>query len=287
MALANCASKEVALEFLLPQVLRHAQNAHRSRNAGFHSIMDTRLILSHVHPQFLQLLKDDDPEVRLNVISKLDTVNDVIGIQLLSQSLLPAIDELARDKKWRIRLAILKHIPILATKLGPDLFKQKLCGQCMEWLRDSVYQIRIAAAENLKNVAKSFDSKWVSANFIPEVKRLADSKKPSHRMSAIYAIKYLSEVVEQKLCKDELLPLAVNLSRDKVAHLDVRSENSVPSSLHQVANLRFTVAKTFQTMSGFIDQSVAANEIRSCLESLAQDPDQDVVYFAKEALECM
>mmetsp|Transcript_3550 Transcript_3550/g.7107 ORF Transcript_3550/g.7107 Transcript_3550/m.7107 type:complete len:616 (-) Transcript_3550:517-2364(-) len=237
MALANCASKEVALEFLLPQ--------------------------------FLQLLKDDDPEVRLNVISKLDTVNDVIGIQLLSQSLLPAIDELARDKKWRIRLAILKHIPILATKLGPDLFKQKLCGQCMEWLRDSVYQIRIAAAENLKNVAKSFDSKWVSANFIPEVKRLADSKKPSHRMSAIYAIKYLSEVVEQKLCKDELLPLAVNLSRDKVA------------------NLRFTVAKTFQTMSGFIDQSVAANEIRSCLESLAQDPDQDVVYFAKEALECM
>lgn len=57
------------------------------------------------------------PEVRLNIISNLDCVNDVIGIRQLSQSLLPAIVELAEDAKWRVRLAIIEYMPLLAGQL--------------------------------------------------------------------------------------------------------------------------------------------------------------------------
>jgi serine/threonine-protein phosphatase 2A regulatory subunit A len=63
------------------------------------------------------LLKDEASEVRLNIISKMDRVNEVIGIELLSQSLLPAIVELAEDKQWRVRLAIIENIPLLASQL--------------------------------------------------------------------------------------------------------------------------------------------------------------------------
>jgi serine/threonine-protein phosphatase 2A regulatory subunit A len=79
-------------------------------------------------PLFLQLLKDETSEVRLNIISKLDKVNEVIGIELLSQSLLPAIIALAEDKQWRVRLAIIENIPLLAEQLvkahnqGRDIF---------------------------------------------------------------------------------------------------------------------------------------------------------------------
>ena len=65
-------------------------------------------------PLFLNQLKDECPEVRLNIISNLDCVNEVIGIQQLSQSLLPAIVELAEDTKWRVRLAIIEYMPLLA-----------------------------------------------------------------------------------------------------------------------------------------------------------------------------
>lgn len=64
------------------------------------------------------------PEVRLNIISNLDCVNEVIGIRQLSQSLLPAIVELAEDAKWRVRLAIIEYMPLLAGQLvsqGSDL----------------------------------------------------------------------------------------------------------------------------------------------------------------------
>ncbi len=45
-------------------------------------------------------------------------MNQVIGIDLLAQSLLPAIEELAEDKHWRVRLAIIEYIPLLASQLG-------------------------------------------------------------------------------------------------------------------------------------------------------------------------
>ena len=50
---------------------------------------------------------DECPEVRLNIISNLDCVNSVIGIQQLSQSLLPAIVELAEDTKVFILLLVI------------------------------------------------------------------------------------------------------------------------------------------------------------------------------------
>lgn len=57
-------------------------------------------------------LKDDCAEVRLNIIKNIECVNDVIGFEVFSQSLMPAIIELAEDSKWRVRLAILDHMPL-------------------------------------------------------------------------------------------------------------------------------------------------------------------------------
>lgn len=62
----------------------------------------------------------------------------VIGIDLLSQSLLPAIVELAEDRHWRVRLAIIEYIPLLASQLGVGFFDDKLGALCMQWLKDKV-----------------------------------------------------------------------------------------------------------------------------------------------------
>jgi serine/threonine-protein phosphatase 2A regulatory subunit A len=62
----------------------------------------------------------------------------VIGIDLLSQSLLPAVVELAGDRHWRVRLAIIEYIPLLASQLGVGFFDDKLGALCMQWLEDKV-----------------------------------------------------------------------------------------------------------------------------------------------------
>jgi len=55
--------------------------------------MTTSDVVSIDHPG--PYVTDEFPEVRLNIISKLDQVNQVIGVDLLSQELLPAIKDLA------------------------------------------------------------------------------------------------------------------------------------------------------------------------------------------------
>jgi serine/threonine-protein phosphatase 2A regulatory subunit A len=57
--------------------------------------------ITHLVPPILLLLRDAASEVRLNLISSLESLNKVIGVDLLSQSLLPAIVDLAQDGKWR------------------------------------------------------------------------------------------------------------------------------------------------------------------------------------------
>ena len=71
-------------------------------------------------------------------VVKLHHFLQVIGIDLLSQSLLPAIVELAEDRHWRVRLAIIEYIPLLASQLGVGFFDDKLGTLCMQWLQDKV-----------------------------------------------------------------------------------------------------------------------------------------------------
>ena len=115
----------------------------------------------------LQLLKDEFPEVRLNIISTLHAVNTVVGVDLLSQSLLPAISELAEDRQWRVRLAIIDYFPLLAAQLGVQFFEEKLRSMCIGWLQDCVYTIRESAIVNVRKMVELFGVEWASQSLIP------------------------------------------------------------------------------------------------------------------------
>lgn len=47
---------------------------------GLASILHKQDVFEHLLPVFLQLLKDSNPEVRLNIISKLEAINQVFII---------------------------------------------------------------------------------------------------------------------------------------------------------------------------------------------------------------
>ena len=105
-----------------------------------------------------------------------DCVNEVIGIQQLSQSLLPAIVELAEDTKWRVRLAIIEYMPLLAGQLGVEFFDEKLNSLCMTWLIDHVFAIREAATNNLKKLVEKFGTEWAQQTVIPKVNDQIESE---------------------------------------------------------------------------------------------------------------
>lgn len=112
----------------------------------------------------------------------------VIGIDLLSQSLLPAIVQLAEDKQWRVRLAIIEYIPLLASQLGVTFFDEKLSALCMGWLGDTVFSIREAATHNLKKLTEVFGVEWASEAIIPKVMAMGNHPNYLYRMTTCFAI---------------------------------------------------------------------------------------------------
>jgi len=263
--------------------------------------------IDNLLPLFLQLLKDDFSDVRLNIISKLDYVNEgmnlrlfsrltscnnpVIGIELLSQSLLPAIVELAEDKQWRVRLAIIEYIPLLAKQLGVEFFDEKLAGLCMSWLGDSVFSIRDAAALNLRKLTEVFGVQWAQQMIVPKVIGMSSHSNYLYRMTTLLAVRVrcflfffraefffsfffslqsLSEVVGTPVIVDVMLPVILNMAQDPIP------------------NIRFNVAKTLEKIIIVLTpthKSVIDSNIRPVLEALiASDKDQDVKHFAIQAL---
>jgi serine/threonine-protein phosphatase 2A regulatory subunit A len=52
-----------------------------------------------------------------------------------------------------------------------------------------------------------------------------------------------------------------------------------------VPNIKFNVAKVLQSLVPILDQSLAEKTLKPCLVELSEDPDVDVRYYAKQALQ--
>ncbi|CAG0921341.1 unnamed protein product [Notodromas monacha] len=259
---------------------QHVKSALASVIMGLSPIVGKNHTVEHLLPLYLSQLKQDEcPEVRLNIISHLDCVNEVIGIQELSQSLLPAIVELAEDSKWRVRLAIIEYMPLLAGQLGVDFFNEKLAYLCMAWLVDHVYAIREAfdhvyaireaATLNLKKLVEQFGPDWAKNTVIPKVSQMASDANYLHRMTCLFCVNVIAEPCGTDLASELLLPTVVSLTSDNVA------------------NVRFNVAKTLQTIFPHVETSVLQVQIKPSLETLLGDSDFDVRFFASEAMDAI
>ena len=117
-----------------------------------------------------------------------DHLSAVIGIELLSESLLPAVVELAEDKSWRVRQAIIEYMPLLATQLGKQFFDEQLGTLCMSWLGDTVYSIREAATVNLRKLTEAFGVEWARVAIVPKVVGMAKHPNYLYRMTTVQAI---------------------------------------------------------------------------------------------------
>ncbi|XP_036113512.1 serine/threonine-protein phosphatase 2A 65 kDa regulatory subunit A beta isoform isoform X4 [Molossus molossus] len=251
---------------LVSDTNQHVKSALASVIMGLSTILGKENTIEHLLPLFLAQLKDECPEVRLNIISNLDCVNEVIGIRQLSQSLLPAIVELAEDAKWRVRLAIIEYMPLLAGQLGMEFFDEKLNSLCMAWLVDHVYAIREAATNNLMKLVQKFGTEWAQNTIVPKVLVMANDPNYLHRMTTLFCINVLSEACGQEITTKQMLPIVLKMAGD------------------QVANVRFNVAKSLQKIGPILDTDALQEEVKPVLQKLGQDEDIDVKYFAQEAI---
>ncbi|XP_072125824.1 serine/threonine-protein phosphatase 4 regulatory subunit 1-like [Mobula birostris] len=257
---------------LVSDTNQHVKSALASVIMGLSTILGKDSTVEHLLPLVLAQLKDKKiafpslcPEVRLNIISNLDCVNEVVGIHQLAQSLLPAIVELAEDAKWRGRLAIIEYMPLLAGLLGVEFFDEKLNSLCMTWLVDRVYAIREATTNNLTKLVEKFGKDWAESTIVPKVLAMASDPNYHHRMTILFCINmsmgltmYLPMASDPNYLHKMTTLFCINVLSEACGQ-EITAKHMLPTVLQmagdQVANIRFNVAKTLQKIGPVLDAS--------------------------------
>lgn len=220
-------------------------------------------------PLFIRLLKDDYFDVRLNIISKLDTLQTVVGKDVVTSKILAEVAALAEDPQWRVRLAICEQMPLLAKSLQADGFdssKLSLSGVCLNWLQDNVFSVREKASESIALLVKHFGSAWGAERIFPRLTAMGAEKAYLSRLTCVQAVRRLAPNVDTAAATQTLLPICMKLTKDGVP------------------NVRFNSCRALEQLAPKVDKGVLGSEMKPRLVELGSDTDADVKFYSKAAL---
>lgn len=222
--------------------------------------------IAKIIPLILKLLKDEFPEVRLNVIKNIEKASASFKLEAFRQTLLPSIRELSTDANWRVRTGIIDLTPYLAKHLGPEFFKE-IEPPPFTWLHDKVSQVRETAAQNLTHLGRIFGEDWVLEYLIPNLEKMAsNNKKYLQRIVVLDAIRHMMKETDMKI-SSKLLNITLELCRDEVPNVRLKAYDAL---------------EVFVRGKGFCPRD--AREVQPALEKAVSDEDMDVVYRAKQVL---
>ena len=111
-----------------------------------------------------------------------------------------------------------------------------------------------------------FGAEWARSRLIPEVLNTPTNPNYLFRMTSLSTITALATTVGNDLLLDTMLPIVLQMGTDPVP------------------NIRFNVAKTLQLLLPLRDATFTQQRVKPCLQSLLEDADQDVRFFAGQAL---
>lgn len=135
-------------------------------------------------------------------------------------------------------------------------FNDKLSPICITWLSDSIFSIREAAIKNLRELTEIFGVAWASKQVIPQLLSLQVNSNYLHRLTPLFGMAQLSQVMNPEAIKKLFLPVLATLAQD------------------QVPNIRMNVAKSIHSILPYSKGSPELEDkLRQILGGLAKDQD--------------
>lgn len=250
----------------------------------------------------------------MNIICKLDLINRVIGIDLLSETLLPAIFELCQDKvsrvcfvcvlcirlnllqSWRVRVSIIERMPLFAEQLGPSFFQERLSALCVSLLTDSVFAVREAAVLNLSALCKALGPQWSINHLLPKLLPLANHERYLTRTQrnasqivcssfttrdyffgrfpAFDALSPSPSYLSRNVALDGIGKLAIAIGAEAAA---ISFETLQKGTADSVPNVRFNAIKALRFVAPLLPSQDVASCVLPIMRNLAAtDADVDV-----------
>lgn len=221
----------------------------------------------------LLLSEEENTDVRLSVIHRLDDFIGVVGLGAGAESeLLPLIVRLAEDKKWRVRHAILLLFSSkLAEELGAAAFQQHFGPLLKAAAQDNCALIREDFVVVMGQIAKAedgrgFGTEWLESAVAPVLIECMSLGNYQRRAVLLTGICVLAGMFTPNTLETKLLPPAFVMAEDKVP------------------NLRIAAAAALRAAGRHVSAGLRLEKVIPRLQMLSQDEDIDVKFEADEAL---
>jgi hypothetical protein len=125
-----------------------------------------------------ELLKDDNSEVKLNMIKQLSTIAKVVGADFMTPTNVAQIGILCKPPTgWRVRSEAVKMIGELCVLFGKEFYTKNFEDMFMGFLTNSAAAVRSEGIDRAKKLAEKFGSEWIMMNFVPKVNESFNADK--------------------------------------------------------------------------------------------------------------
>jgi len=222
----------------------------------------------------IQFQTDDSGEVRLNFCKGLMMAHRLCGEELFVNRLLSPVLKLQEDSKWRVRSGVLQNMELFvrlcqANKIPEQAFHKML----LEALKDPVADARNQCISKISGIIPVMGSKWVQDRvFSVVVKEFYDQQN-----------KYLYRIVPIRIAER----LAIDLVDEKQSGTDLRLkavEMMCRGCKDHISNVRLASADSLINFLRANNTAQYGNKIRTSMELLSRDADEDVKYLSVVAL---
>jgi serine/threonine-protein phosphatase 2A regulatory subunit A len=187
----------------------------------------------------------------------------------LINDVLPVIAELSRDRAWRVRLSVITKSTMLLSLLGLKTWEKYFKNVLIGALSDHVFTVRECACTQVGSIVAAAGAEWAAEKFFPTAFSIYDKgNNYLHRMTCLRMIMKLNseEKVESSTVQTKLYPIVSQAVDD------------------DVANVKINAAKCLALMVPRVNAALL-KKIKPQLRKLSQDEDDDVAYFAQQALD--
>ena len=215
----------------------------------------------YIFPIFLDLIKDEDHDIRMIIIKNLDKLNEVVNIDNYVQGIIPSLIEISDNNNWRVRAQVEETVPVFARIVNKKLFLDNIMPICIKWLTDPVYAVRERACKIMKRLYDIFKGEDFEKKLLNKINSMAKSDSYLIRITTVLLIKeFLVNEYEFDFMEKKLFPYISKLSNDKIP------------------NVRQACAIVIKKLVKLSKNKDVIKECKLIIDDLRQDKDLEVVY---------
>lgn len=148
----------------------------------------------------MDLIKDDNADVRLNVVQGMVKVAGVITAEILNPQFLTTISNMTKDAQWRVRMGVFELIGDLSKMYGKEVFLKHLESIFLTYLTNTAASVREMGIKKSREIAEKYKSEWILSSFLPKVIENfnIDKQGYNYRMCSLYSMQAVMPYISKE-----------------------------------------------------------------------------------------